>query len=575
MRVLLQLPLLLLILFATTTTIAVVVHPFDQDLIVNTHQGRVQGVFDPVTAGNALSWKGIPYAAPPMRFQPTLPPPHRGNSVLQADVYGPPCLQKANNVSGNNSTISSDLLFGSENCLYLNIWVPGKRRTYFYRRTNNDRLPVIIAFHNGRQASGSGNDTSIVGNIFAAHHEEAIWVSFNYRLGVWGFLALAGLTNEQGFSGAYGALDQLEAVRWVKNNIKFFGGNPDKIMLYGVGGGGVGVATLLASASATNLFHSVLIESPYVLWQKPLEKMEILWGDAIDSNLSCGAFPNIVDCVRNVSNAELCDALYNPPIGAPGPPQPNAPWDPALFPLHHFVAPAGGFLPDSILNILKNNPPNRDVTVLIGGSANESAWYKIVNPYFVFTYDQAIFFTRNYLLCNFPYESSNSTALSLATTALVSTYGGDLGLLFSDGAYTCSIVAMLNCSKIGGSNNWYHFHINRTSPLNNWVPHHASGNPFWTCNMHIDKYGHHRIPNGDDFCLKHILTHFLSNTARNADPNNAGIPNINQIQQWPKWTREDQHHLFVKDCPSTKNGVPFAAYERCRTIWSDPFSLIP
>lgn len=560
------------LLFLASGITAFIVPPFDQDLIVHTQQGDVQGRFDPVTAGGALSWKGIPYASIPGRFQAPVPPAHRG-ALYQADQYGSPCLQKAANTTGTQTP--SDLMFGSEDCLYLNIWVPGTRRTYHYRTTNNNRLPVIIAFHDGRQATGSGNDSSILGNVFAAHHGEAIWVSFNYRLGVFGFLALAGLTNEQGFSGAYGALDQLEAIKWVKHNIHYFGGNPDKIMLYGVGGGAVGVATMLASASATGLFHAVLMESPYVLWQKTQEKMEILWGNLIGTNLYCGAYLNIVDCVKNVSAAALCNAVSTVPLGLPFTPRPTAAWDPALFWYNHYVVPAGGWLPDKIVNILKNDPPNKDVTVLIGGAHRESAWYDLVDPYYdSFSMARMTLFVTNWLECQFPYESSNTTLRDLVAAAIISAYSGDYRLLHSDGAYTCSIVAMLNNSQIGGSDNWYQFHINRTSPMNMFTAHHASGNPYWTYNLHVDKYGHHRIPNGDDFCVKHILSNFMSNTARNADPNNHAISNINQVQQWPRWNRGSQHHLDVSHCPTTKNGVTFAAYERCRTLWFNPFSLI-
>lgn len=567
--------LLLIIALAMVITVqGFVVAPFDENLIVNTHQGRIQGVFDPITAGHSLSWKGIPYAAPPARFQPPQPPANRGDTVLKTFNYASPCLQKRNLQDGESP--SAPRLIGSEDCLYLNVWVPGTARTYNFKRTSTDRLPVVIAFHDGRQASGSGSDDAIIGNIFTANHKEAIWVSFNYRLGPWGYLALSGLTNEQGFSGAYGALDQLMAVKWVKNNIKFFGGNPDKIMLYGVGGGGVGVSTLLASASATGLFKSVLIESPYVLWQKPLANLEAQHASAVTTGLNCIAYVNQVDCVRNVTNEELCDILYQAPLGAPPTNQLNGHWHPAFFDQHHFIVPIGGFLPDSILNILKNDPPNREVTVLIGGSEKESAWLNIVNASNTgFTYAQTRYFARNFISNNFPFQSANTTALDLATEALLAAYGSpNYDQLVSDGSYTCSIVAMLNCSRLGGSENWYQYHINRSSPLNNYVPHHAAGNPYWTQNMHVDKYANHRIPDGDDFCVQRILTNFLTNAARTTNPNISPIDNINEIQFWPKWNLDHKRHLYVQHCPTNTNKVPFSAYERCRTLWFNPFSLI-
>ena len=548
--------------------------PFDEDLIVETKQGPVKGYFNPLTAGNALTWFGIPYAKPPSRFQPPQPPIHRGTTLLKAKYFGPPCLQKVDNVTGDINTTASSLLIGSEDCLYLNIWVPGTKRTRHFKRTSTDKLPVIIAFHDGRQAVGSGNDTSILGHIFTGHHKKAIWVTFNYRLGPWGFLAHSSLTSEQEFSGAYGALDQIAAVRWVQENIERFGGDKKRVMLYGVGGGAVGISTLLASINSHGLYHSVLMESPYTLWQKPLSVMEDYYDYLISTGLNCTGYSGVLDCIRNVTNEELCEAFFIVNSSYVPPSTTNTPWNPALFWLHHYVVPIGGFLSDSIPNILKLNPPNKDITVLIGGSANESDWYKLRDPSITFTVAMAEYFTKYWIKCKFPFESQNSTALMLATSALVASYSGNYELLFTDGMYTCSIVALLNCSYIGGSRNWYQFHIERRSPLNNYTAHHASGNPFWTSNMHVDKYGNSKIPKGQDFCLKTNLMHFMTNAARNQNPNNTPFEGDGTLPQWPKWNQETKRHLLIKHCPADKNIVPFHAHDRCLSKWFNPFSLI-
>ncbi len=127
----------------------------------------------------------------------------------------------------------------SEDCLFLNLWTPAT--------SESDRLPVMVWFHGGGLVSGSASQSGFDGSMLAK--KGVILVTVNYRLNVFGFLAHPELTaeSEHHSSGNYGLLDQLAALRWVRNNIGQFGGDPDNITIFGQSGGSRSVAYHMAS----------------------------------------------------------------------------------------------------------------------------------------------------------------------------------------------------------------------------------------------------------------------------------------------------------------------------------------
>jgi para-nitrobenzyl esterase len=161
--------------------------------------------------------------------------------VRQATRFGSACLQSATQY---------DVHRGSENCLYLNIYAPG-------RHAGRQRLPVMVWLHGGGFINGSGNDFN---GRFLAATARAIVVTVNYRLGPFGWLALKSL-EQDGTSGDYGLMDQVAALKWVKRNIAAFGGNPHDVLLFGQSAGGESVLAQLASPLAAGLFQRAEIES--------------------------------------------------------------------------------------------------------------------------------------------------------------------------------------------------------------------------------------------------------------------------------------------------------------------------
>ena len=207
--------------------------------------GRVSGVvMDGVTA-----FKGIPFAAPPvgdLRWKP--PQPVRSwTGVKTATSFAPSCVQDVTFVK----------LFGApeavgEDCLYLNVWTPVK--------SVNERLPVMVWIYGGAFVGGMTSIPAYDGTALA--QQGVVVVSVSYRLGVFGFLAHPELTKESGKgSGNYGLQDQIAGLRWVKDNITRFGGDPNRVTIFGESAGGISVSMLAASPAAKGLFHRGISES--------------------------------------------------------------------------------------------------------------------------------------------------------------------------------------------------------------------------------------------------------------------------------------------------------------------------
>ena len=218
--------------------------------IVNSTAGMIQGKRE----GAIRSFKGIPYAAPPVgqaRWKSPAAMP-RWTGVKQATQFGPACPQVA---APSGSVYANDLGPTSEDCLTLNIW----------SKADASRAPVLAWIHGGALQAGSGKEAMYDGARLAAHG--VVVVSINYRLGVLGYLALPELSAESplGVSGNYGLLDQIEALRWIKRNIRAFGGDPSNVTIAGESAGGLSVMYLLASPDARGLFAKAIAQSAYMI----------------------------------------------------------------------------------------------------------------------------------------------------------------------------------------------------------------------------------------------------------------------------------------------------------------------
>jgi para-nitrobenzyl esterase len=203
---------------------------------VPTTAGLVEG-----TVENGLAvYRGLPFAAPPVGERRWRAPaaPERWQGVREADHFAAPCI-------GNGPG-------SSEDCLYLNVWSPAKP---------GEHLPVMVWIYGGGFVNGSTANPAYSGEVLAKRG--VVYVSIAYRVGVLGFLAHPGLSAEspRHVSGNYGLLDQIQALKWVRDNIAAFGGDPAKVTIFGESAGGIAVSQLAASPLAKGLFRAAMSES--------------------------------------------------------------------------------------------------------------------------------------------------------------------------------------------------------------------------------------------------------------------------------------------------------------------------
>jgi para-nitrobenzyl esterase len=239
------------------------------------------GTLEGTMSGEIAVFKGIPFAQPPvgpLRWRPPQPnAPWSG--IRDAAKPSRPCMQSLQGVdsfvaplaAAYGVTYSPQQLDPSEDCLYLNAWTP--------KLQPGVHLPVMVWLHGGSNRIGSGTEPAYDGASLASRG--VIVVTINYRLGVMGFFAHPELTAESPHhsSGNYGLLDQIEALRWVKQNIAQFGGDPENVTLFGESAGSVDATTLMASPLAASMFRRVIAESGPAFGLGPsqnLARMELL-----------------------------------------------------------------------------------------------------------------------------------------------------------------------------------------------------------------------------------------------------------------------------------------------------------
>lgn len=228
-------------LFASIISLFMIISCGEEKInIVEVEGGSIQGLKE-----NGLTvYKGVPFAAPPvgdLRWKPPQPvEPWEG--VKKTQAFGPSPYQFGNPPAGK-----------SEDCLYLNVWTPAHKPS--------EKLPVLVWIYGGGFSMGSAAEPVCTGEHLA--RKGVIVVSIAYRVGKLGFLAHPELSaeNPNKVSGNYGLLDQIAGLRWIQDNIAAFGGDPDKVTIFGESAGGISVSMLCASPLAKGLFRGAISQS--------------------------------------------------------------------------------------------------------------------------------------------------------------------------------------------------------------------------------------------------------------------------------------------------------------------------
>jgi len=281
----------------------------DATAVVHTENGPIRGTITPTT----ITFRGIPYAEPPVGDLRWRPPEPRGRwrGLRDATKFAAHCPQPG----------SADQPNASEDCLFLNVYVPrkadseGADEERHGRSLGGRRRPVMVWIYGGANASGASDfydPTPLV------ETGAVIVVTVNYRIGALGFLAHRALDGEGHLAVNYGVMDQQLALRWVRDNIDRFGGDSGNVTIFGESAGGLNVTTHVVSPRSTGLFDKAIIESGAYQLNTPSLAASEARGTAFanrigctDQTAACLRSKSLADVLANAGTVNTGGAAYN------------------------------------------------------------------------------------------------------------------------------------------------------------------------------------------------------------------------------------------------------------------------
>jgi len=470
--------------------------------------GTIQGV----AANNVVSFKGIPFAAPPTNLNRwRAPQPVRAwSGVKRADTFGPGCMQDP----------SMAVMFGappkvSEDCLYLNVWTPA--------RTASERLPVMVWIYGGGFSAGMTSIPLYDGTRLA--HQGVIVVSIAYRVGPFGFLAARQLAHEGKGTGNYGLLDLIAGLQWVKKNIDGFGGDSAHVTIFGESAGGIAVSILAASPLAKGLFQRAISESggnfqpPKFaneggLNGQPLKLAE-KEGDEFLTNLG----------TRDIMAARTVSADLIQRDGA-------AASAPRFWPVFD-----GYVLPGDEYELYELNRFN-DTPVLIGTNSDEGALFAqpgVTATSFRAQVQQGYDIKAGSILTAYP----SSTDAEAATSSKN---------LFRDTAFAWPTWTWARLQSRVGKNPVFIYYFDHRTPLSPEGATHGAEMQYVFGNFDTRQ----GAPSAADAALSEHMMAYWVNFAKTGNPNGTGLPN------WPAFTQNSQQVLYL-DATIAAKPVPNSA----------------
>uniref|UniRef100_A0A673LSE9 Neuroligin-4, X-linked-like n=1 Tax=Sinocyclocheilus rhinocerous TaxID=307959 RepID=A0A673LSE9_9TELE len=286
---------------------------------VTTNYGKLRGLHVALPSeilGPVEQYLGVPYAMPPTgerRFQAP-EPPASWPGIRNATQFAPVCPQYLEDrllltdmlpvwFTANLDTVATYVHEQSEDCLYLNIYVPTEEDAH----DDTGLKPVMVYIHGGSYVEGTGN--MIDGSILASYGN-VIVVTVNYRLGVLGFLS----TGDQAAKGNYGLLDQIQALRWVKENIQAFNGDPERVTIFGSGAGASCVSLLTLSHYSEDLFQKAIIQSGTALSSWAVNYQPAKYTRMLAEKVGCNEDDTVelIECLQKKNYKELIEQNITP-----------------------------------------------------------------------------------------------------------------------------------------------------------------------------------------------------------------------------------------------------------------------
>jgi para-nitrobenzyl esterase len=458
-------------------------------LKVKTKQGKIEGKED----GSVRAFLGIPFAKPPvgpLRWHEPVPAAS-WSGVRQATTFGAHCMQPK---------IYADMIFrdpgGSEDCLTLNVWTPAKDKSA--------KLPVMVWIFGGGFTAGGTSERRQDGAHLAT--KGVVVVSMNYRLGIFGFFAHPELAAESshGASGNYGLLDQTAALRWVQNNIKAFGGDPNNVTVFGESAGSFSVSEQMASPLAKGLFQRAIGESggafaSSTLAMKSLQEAEAQDAAFATSKLSATTLAEL----RALPADKILEAVSQKP-------EPGSP------PLRFAPDVDGYFLPESVPAIFAAHQQN-DVPLLAGWNRDEGG----------FATGATVESLQDALRKQFPDHADEAIKVYAANDDAEAVRV--LSDLRADTFIAYSTWRWIEAQVSTGTKPVYRFRFDLAPPAD---PNHLGGLAAYHSSEIPYVFGDLDLLQGfawrpEDHALSDQMEQYWTNFARSGDPNGPGLP------QWP------------------------------------------
>lgn len=509
--------------------------------ILQTPQGPVQGVVSPDNAGIA-SYQGLPFAAAPvddLRWAPPAAAP-TWTDVRQADQFGTRCMQ-ATDVEGgfferliDGHGLSAIKSFAikrvvaamdpppvSEDCLYLNV------RT----ATEAKDAPVMVWIHGGGHQFGSSDFDYYQADALA--EEGVVLVTINYRLGAFGYMAHPALSSDdpRGVSGNYGTLDQIAALEWVRDNIAAYGGNPEKVTVFGESAGAWSVTELMSSPLASGLFHGAILQSGASTYHmSQLDGEGFGWPSGHETGVKVADALNLdnpsAEELRAIPAADI-QAVITEDI-ADG--------------FHHVRD--GVVFPRNVGHAFQTGQIN-SVPMMAGYNADEGTLFFPTDPQPSVWLETMVPGDRSALVATLsePYPTQAETIIDLYGLDTDFTQGGTQ--MMGDEVFGANIRMAARATAETGAPSWTYF-FSRVPPSKKQTvgAFHAAEIPF--------VFGSHEEILGvsdDDAALTEMMVDYWVNFAKSGNPNGTELP------EWPQHTGESWMHF------SANTGRPIAEVE--------------
>ncbi len=508
---------------------------------VTTSQGLLVGTPVDTSMPRIYTFLGVPYALPPvgaLRWQaPQAPLSWIGERAARSN--SPACIQ------GTSPTGS---FFDSEDCLYLNIYAPSTPGPH----------PVMVWLHGGALLIGAGNEPQYDGSVLARERDVVV-VTVNYRLGFTGFLALSQLSGASGAggrSGNQGFYDQLAALRWVKQEIASFGGDPANVTLFGESAGAISSCLLLASPLSNGLFKRVILQSGNcekmlaVVSQSQAETD----GAAFLSRIGCNAAADPLQCARSKTTQEILAALgvqANELFKKP----------PEQWSYNPKIVIDGQLLPQSPMTLLAAGA-NAGVEVMLGTNKDEGSLFAELRDHAA----DAAGYLAELQAAYSPADAA--TLFSLYPHASFSSTGAAMAEISGDAAMHCPARALADVLSDAGHPVYFYHFVQPVMGLTYWIMTLQRGantsdlGVFHSAEIPY-AFGVSGVLGDLDTPERQLtasyMTRYWSGFARSGNPNAAGLPS------WPRYTRASPGYLELGPNFTSKSALH---QTNCAVYWN-------